>query len=358
MPKKDKFFLISNMYPSEKFVRYGIFVKNFEKALQNEYYIEKLVLTQKESISSKLIGYLYLYFKILNLIFKAKKKNIIYAHFPLHFSPALWFLNFFKNKIILNFHGSDLIYDKKFKKLLSVFLKSLIKNKFIVVPSNYYKQKIVTTYNLNSEKVFVYPSGGINTDVFKKKSVKKSTAFTLGFVSNFIESKGWKVFLTAVEKIVEKKLIPNIEVILIGDGPDKLSIDKFLQRGLINNEVISNLSQDELSLKYNEFDLFIFPTYRKAESLGLVGLEAMACGTPVIAGKVGGPMGYIDHGNNGFLFEKKDSEDLINKILYYFNLSKKEKEIIKFNAIQTATNYESTKVNSNLISFLEKLNKI
>src|SRR5690606_8967444 len=126
--------------------------------------------------------------------------------------------------------------------------------------------------------------------------------------------------------IVKKNSIPNIELTMIGDGPDKEQIIYLLKEINIDYKIIPNVSQTELASIYNTFNLFIFPTYREAESLGLVGLEAMACGTPVIAGKVGGPMSYIQHGVNGYLFEKKDEQDLEAKIMEYYNLPDIEKE--------------------------------
>jgi len=351
---KSKLFLISNMYPSKLHVRYGIFVQNFEKAVETHYNIERVVLTKKDSILTKLLGYVFLYIKIFSLILKAKSEDILYVHFPLQIAPALWFVNFFKKRLILNFHGSDLIFENRFTIFLSFFLIPLIRKKHIVVPSEYYRKKIVKEYGVRPYKIFVYPSGGLNLNVFYPMSVKKNKSFVLGFVSNFITSKGWKEFLVAVDRIIKKRIINNIEVVLIGDGPDKKKIDQFLSKSEMNYKLMSGISQSELAVKFNEFDLFIFPTYR--ESLGLVGLEAMACGTPVIAGKVGGPMGYIKSGFNSFLFKKKDSDDLVEKILEYYFLSFQEKEIIKYNAIETARQYESNKVNAELLFFLKSLN--
>jgi glycosyltransferase involved in cell wall biosynthesis len=344
------------MYPSKLHVRYGIFVQNFEKAVKTHYNIERVVLTKKDSILTKLLGYVFLYMKIFSLILKAKREDILYVHFPLQIAPALWFINFFKKRIILNFHGSDLIFKSPLTKFLSLFLKPLMNKNYIVVPSNYYKNKIAKEYNINSHQIFVYPSGGINTNVFYPMPTPKNKSFVLGFVSNFIKSKGWEIFLIAVDRIIKKRSIDNIEVVLIGDGPDKKKIDQFLSKSEINYRMVSSVLQSELSVKYNEFDLFIFPTYREAESLGLVGLEAMACGTPVIAGKVGGPMGYIKSGSNSFLFQKKDSDDLVEKILEYYFLSERDKELIKYNAIETAKQYETKKVNAQLLSFLKSLN--
>ncbi|WP_169718961.1 glycosyltransferase family 4 protein [Aequorivita capsosiphonis] len=345
------------MYPSTENVRYGIFVKNFENAVSGFFQVEKVVLTKKHSLVSKFLGYLKLYFQIAQLYFKCGKNDLVYVHFPLHVAPALlpfWLLN---RKVILNFHGSDLIFNSTFKKALSFFLIPGLKKSHIVLPSNYYKEKLMSQFDVSSSKLLVYPSGGINNEVFSPSRSEKieNSNFVIGFVSNFIEGKGWRIFLDALKKIKEEKAINNFEILIVGDGPDKQEILTILAG--INNkfEIISNISQKELAALYNRMDVFIFPTYREEESLGLVGLEALACGTPVIASKTGGPLGYVEDGVNGFLFDKKDDEMLKEKILVFHALPHNEKVVMKKNAINTAKNYDSVTVNKQLVAFLKNL---
>lgn len=353
MISKIRLFLISNMYPSEENVRYGIFVKNFEGAIEDSFEIKKVVLTKKYSFISKFFGYLKLYLKIALLYFQCRKNDIIYVHFPLHVAPVLlpfWWLN---RKVVLNFHGSDLIFDSAFKKILSLVLIPGLKKSDIVLPSNYYKEKLISRFDVSPSKLYVYPSGGINKTVFSPIQQIENPNFVMGYVSNFIEGKGWRIFLDAIKQIKEQNAIDLFEIIMVGDGPDKQEAEDTLARMKVKYEIISNIPQKELAAIYNRMDVFIFPTYR--ESLGLVGLEAMACGIPVIASKTGGPMGYVEDGSNGFLFDKKDVEMLKEKILDFHALPQSEKDKMKNNAIITAKAYDSVVVNKQLRSFLNNL---
>ncbi len=347
-------YLVSNMYPSPKNIRYGIFVENFEKAIGDHYHIKKIVLTKQYNPLSKLTGYISLYFRIFLLIFK-KKDQLIYVHFPLHMAPVLWFVSWFNQKMILNFHGSDLLFDSIFKKALSLFLKPLIKSSYVVVPSHYYREMVLKNFNCNNSDILVYPSGGINTQVFKEQIKKPKKEFTIGFVSNLIKEKGWEIFLQALVLVKKEKEIPFFNVLMVGDGPDKDDVEHFIAKHKLDVKLYSNLNQVQLADIYNEMSLFVFPSYRKAESLGLVGLEAMACGVPVIASKVGGPMGYIEDGVNGYLFDKKDANMLAKKISFYYQLSEKTKQMLKSNAIAKSLEYDSHIVARQLLNFLDKL---
>lgn len=345
----EKFFLISNMYPSPENVRYGIFVKNFEKAIEKKFDVRLTILTKKKRILSKLLSYIVLYFKIFLINFKVKKNDIIYVHFPLYLAPILFV---FKKNLILNFHGSDLIIDSPLKRFFNIFQKKLILKSTIVVPSSYYEKKILEKYQTNSSKIFIYPSGGINKNIFKPiKSISKNI-FTIGYVSNFIKSKGWHVFLKAMVFLKENNLIPHFKIIMVGDGQEKQNIESFIKHHNLNTKIMSNLSQPELNKVYNMLDVFVFPTYREAESLGLVGIEAMACGVPVIASRIGGPMGYIINGENGYLFEKQNISDLVDKLMQFYTLEKSKKMKMVNKAIKTSNLYDKNIVNKKLIDFL------
>jgi glycosyltransferase involved in cell wall biosynthesis len=66
------------------------------------------------------------------------------------------------------------------------------------------------------------------------------------------------------------------------------------------------LDGEDMVLAYSAADLFLFPT--RAESFGLVGLEALACGTPVVAFRVGGVPDYVRPGETGYLADPEDVE--------------------------------------------------
>ena len=337
------------MYPSTKNIRYGIFVKNFVISLEDTFEIKKTVLTKKEGLN-KLFGYIGFYLRIVNAMFNAKKEDLVYVHYPLHVAPILCLFN---RKYILNFHGSDLIFNNTLKKFLSVFLKKLIKRSAIVLPSNYYRAFFLTQFEKEKENLFVYPSGGINRTIFNATTnVSKSDDFVIGFVSNFIEKKGWKVLLNAIEILLKENSVSNLSIRLVGDGPDKKEIKNRLEKLNISYTLKSNLTQSELAKEYNLFNVFVFPTYRVDESLGLVGLEAMSCGVPVIASNIGGPKGYITSGKNGLLFKAKDASELSKKIKEYYNYDSEFKSEMITNALETANDYDSEKVKSQVIKFL------
>jgi len=99
----------------------------------------------------------------------------------------------------------------------------------------------------------------------------------------------------------------------------------------------------------------VFPTKREAESLGLVGVEAMSCATPVIGGNIAGLKTYIHHNQNGLLFEPGNVSELADCIEKYLHLSSEERIKMKNAALKTALEYESGYVMQKLLTQLRSL---
>ncbi len=354
MKPKPKLYLISNMYPSKANVRFGVFVKNFVQQIADDWDVKKIVITKKYNVWSKLWAYVIFYSKIILLQFKVQKNDLIYVHFPLYAAPPLYLFCFRKNTIILNFHGNDLVIDRPLRKILAKFLPCLVKKSKIVTPSPYYAQKVSTMFDIDVNSIFVSPSGGINQKVFYPQKDKTGHPFTIAFVSALIYEKGWIFFIEAMHKIKKQNLIPDLKIIMVGDGVDKEKVLESIAGKKLPIDFYSGLTHPEIAKIYNQADVFIFPTILQGESLGLVGLEAMACGTPVIGSDWQALKTYLKDGYNGYLFAPTDVDDLVDKIMTYYHLPEAKKDQFKKAALETAKRFYSTHVKNQMIQFLQQ----
>ncbi|WP_127836928.1 glycosyltransferase family 4 protein [Clostridium prolinivorans] len=362
MKERIKILLISNMYPNKRYPNYGVFVKNTEKILKNSNFkVYKIVLTKQTNKIKKLIKYILFYF---NIIFKGifKKYDVIYVHYASHNAIPLIILKKIKKniKIFVNVHGSDIVPETNFQQKLQLYTKTLLQNSdLIIVPSNYFKNLVNKDFNINFNKIFVYPSSGINKENFYKIEDKNLVCERLklnpqydyiGYVGRIDTKKGWNVFLEAMYLLKKQKFFNDKKIIVVGDGKE---LEKFNLKVIeyeLQDEIIHFplLPQEELIYIYNSLKIFCFPTM--GESLGLVGIEAMACGIPVIGSNIGGLKDYIIDGYNGFFFEAGDSEMLKEKILKYFQLDENDKKIMIKNALNTSRMYEVNNIKNDLIN--------
>ena len=96
--------------------------------------------------------------------------------------------------------------------------------------------------------------------------------------------------------------IPNARLALVGDGPNRENLEKHFAG--TNTNFVGYLAGKELGSAYASADAFIFPS--RTETLGLVLLEAMAAGCPVVAANSGGIPDIVTPGKNGYLFDPQD----------------------------------------------------
>ncbi|NJL68805.1 MAG: glycosyltransferase [Microcoleus sp. SM1_3_4] len=97
--------------------------------------------------------------------------------------------------------------------------------------------------------------------------------------------------------------IPGARLALVGDGPHRQTLEQYFAGTPTN--FVGYLRGQELASAYASADAFIFPS--RTETLGLVLLEAMAAGTPVVAAASGGIPDIVTDGVNGYLFDPADA---------------------------------------------------
>jgi len=132
---------------------------------------------------------------------------------------------------------------------------------------------------------------------------------SIGFVGRLEEEKGFRQFLEAVPLVREERR--DIRFVVCGGG----RLQKFLNDQTPNQgiEFLGLVPNDEMPAVMNRLKLLVVPSF--TEGFGRVILEAMACGTPVLATRVEGVKALISDGKTGFLMDTNDSVSIARNIL-------------------------------------------
>lgn len=356
-------FLISNMYPSSDSPGYGIFVKNVAEGLR-EHGIEMsrlaVITGRSGSLWGKIAKYAKFYRDVMAGFFS--DYDFIYIHFPNQVMPLISLLyKIRKTKIILNFHGEDLLYSKEgFHKWLGETTRYFSKKyaAAIVVPSRYFASLTADRQFSSLKKIIVSASGGINENYFYPKSAdtlkSNGRPIHIGYVGRFEPGKGILEFLEVACLLKEKNI--DFHATIVGYGSLMNQTLEYISGHNLGGKVslIPGLPQEKLADEYRKFDLLVFLSSRSEESLGLTGIEAMACGTPVIGSNVGGIASYLVDRKNGYLIEDiRDTEKLVSVIQEYSEASSEFRKSMYDEAVKTGEKYFSKTVCTQLASDLK-----
>lgn len=267
-------------------------------------------------------------FFYLKPLLKETLPDVLNMHyvFPTGYAGYFWAKRL-KVPTLLTLYGND-IYDPYYVqgKILFVFSKMVInKVKSITCLSNFVKSVLVRKFKADSKKITVIPSGvethrfspSIKAESIKKKyNIKKEEKLILS-VQRLHVRKGLEFSLKAFALIKGKR--KDVKFLIVGEGPEKKKLLKLAQDLHISDVVFftGHVSEQDLPKYYAACDIFAF--HSVYESLGVVLLEAISSGKPVVTTSVGGIVDIIKDGVNGLLVRPCDSLAFARAILSILN---------------------------------------
>jgi glycosyltransferase involved in cell wall biosynthesis len=251
----------------------------------------------------------------------SRKSDIIHFHMPFplgDFSYLVW-----RNKVkSVAWWHSDIVRQKSMLKIYKPYLLNFLnKVERIMVATSEHIENSEILFRFKN-KCVVIPFG-IDTKKYQLNEFIKKRAEqiykTYGprlilFVGRLIYYKGLEYLISAMQDIEGNLLI-------IGEGPLKANLEKLVATLGVNNKVsfLGKMSDEDLTAYFHACDVFALPSVANSEAFGLVQLEAMACGKPVIntALPTGVPKVSI-HRETGITVKPKDNNALamaLNELL-------------------------------------------
>ena len=193
----------------------------------------------------------------------------------------------------------------------------------VISPSEYYidESKFLGKYR---DKVVVIPNG-INIDEFdisySKEECREKLDLPLDdeiilFLGGLNPHKGPDVLLKTMLKIIKE--VPDAKLVFIGSGMMREELEMLSKKlGVERNVKFAGFVGDTFkkALYYHAADVFVLPS-TGPEIFGIVNLEAMACGVPIVASEIGGVPDVVRDGENGLLVPPRDSGELADAIIY------------------------------------------
>jgi glycosyltransferase involved in cell wall biosynthesis len=194
-----------------------------------------------------------------------------------------------------------------------------------------------------SGKILIAPTRLFDKEFFRKYQIKKKLSDRepiIGYVGRLTHEKGVEKLVDAFPHVIAK--LPAARLIIVGDGPLRREIEtKIFKYGMEKFISITGWL-DNVELYLNEMKLLVLPSF--TEGLPNILLEAMACGTPVLATPVGAIQDIIKNGETGFLLKSNDPMHIAERIIELLNNPEllEEVSIKAYNYVRENFSFEKT----------------
>ncbi|MCR6110684.1 N-acetyl-alpha-D-glucosaminyl L-malate synthase BshA [Bacillus sp. A301a_S52] len=220
-------------------------------------------------------------------------------------------------KIVTTLHGTDITvlgYDPSLSNMIKFGIE---KSDAVTAVSRdlihqtksllHIQRSISPVYNFVDERIY-YPR---ETDELRKSFEIDSDVHIISHISNFRKVKRVQDVVRVFEKVQQKT---KAVLMLIGEGPELPVIKDLVKKLELSHRVFFLGNQKRVAEIVSMSDVKLLLSEK--ESFGLVILEAMACGVPVIGTNIGGIPEVIEDGKSGFICEVGDIESIAARTLY------------------------------------------
>ncbi len=271
------------------------------------------------------------------------KYHLVHSHYYLSGAIGLHLKNTWGIPLVHTFHSLGVIKEEALgvrdyspDSRLEIEKRLCQSADRIIATNPQERDDLIELYHTDPDKITIIPCG-VNLDLFQplsqeesKKEIAFSTDdFLITYVGRLEERKGIDTLLEAISLVDN----PSIQVVIVGGPPtDKPFLSwaelseepyqkymaKIDEYGIEKQVTFTGgKNQDQLSKYYSAADVTIIPSYY--EPFGMTAIEAMACGSSVIASRVGGLKSTVKENKVGTLFEPRNATQLAEKIKIVFD---------------------------------------
>jgi len=310
-----------------------------------------------------MLGNMPLSFRFIRDVKKVSKKfDIIHLHMPFPLGDAALLLSGYKGKIVVWWH-SDIVRQKKLMLLYRPLMERFLKRADVIITATQghidgsaylapYKDKcVIIPFGVDPE-IEAKADEWLAQKISKDSVKEQNRCIRFLFVGRLIYYKGCKVLLEAFCQV------SNAELIIVGDGVLEKELKELANQYLVSDKIkfVGNIGKEELERHFAECYVFVLPSIARSEAFGLVQIEAMSYGKPVINTNLPSGVPYVSiHKETGLTVEPGDVNGLADAMNWMVQHPNQRKIMGEKARRRVKEEYQMDQMMEKILSLYQKL---
>jgi glycosyltransferase involved in cell wall biosynthesis len=302
------------------------FASGFEDSFQVEV-VGKVKFVTTAASKSYVPNFTYASPKIINHLLQFRPNVIFISSFSMWTLLSLLLKFIGRWKVVITYDGSSPTYDYR-NSPLRLFARRMMARlaDAFITNSQAGKAYLTEVLGATEKQVFAQPYEVPDPEAMKVSGNTDQNTLNYQkpiflFIGQLIHRKGLHYLLEACA-LLRTKGISNYTLLVLGTGPQQQEFQALSQSHGLEECVqwIGQVNYDQLSTYFNHSDVFVFPTLE--DTWGMVVLEAMSFGKPILCSKWAGTAEMISEGKNGYVFDPYQPESLAELMHLFIEDSK------------------------------------
>jgi glycosyltransferase involved in cell wall biosynthesis len=207
---------------------------------------------------------------------------VVHLHVPHPPACLAYLMSGHRGPLVITWH-SDIVRQKVMARVLAPIHKAIIRRASVLIASspNYVETSPVLSHNRDRCRVIPF---GILPDGFRARDGETIAKIRQRYGRRILLAVGRMVYYKGFEYLVRAMKSIRGHLLIVGDGPLRTQLEHLaVECGVIEHiTFLGRVSQEEMAAYYHAADVFVLPSVARSEAFGVVQLEAMACGKPVV----------------------------------------------------------------------------
>jgi glycosyltransferase involved in cell wall biosynthesis len=324
----------SRFYPNTT-VFTGLF-SGFAKGLEETFTVEVVgefrVVEINRDDNSYGDNFTYLSFGIIRHLLRLRPQVIFSSSFGIWtilailLKPILW------SKVVIAYEGSSPGVDYRNSPLRLLIRRLMVLSSDAYITNSHAgKEYLIKVLKARRDRVFVQPYEIPDEKTLPGSSEIEGNLSSLQhpiflFVGHVIPRKGLPLLLEACAAL-QMSGHTDYTLLVVGDGSQSSELQAFCQKSNLTDRIVwvGRVSYDQIGSYFEAADVFVFPTLE--DTWGVVTLEAMLLGKPILCSKGAGTSELVVHGENGYVFPPNNADELADLMEIFLNHPEKIQEM-------------------------------